>query len=148
MHWEDAAKKAVDSALESVTFGEVRGVVILPYPSGDPMIGMKCDSMEALQRALEERFNEQWCANVPFDSGKPVCDGDSTGYVTDKINYERFQQFFAQFEVRPRGERLFRASETLLAKGATVLRVEIQDINDELIRFLADKSAIHAYHGR
>lgn len=136
-HWEEAAIGAVDHALESAEFDDVQGVVILPDSTGDLRMAHHCRSLEELQQRLEEIYDEQWYANVPFDGGQAVFRSDSSGYVSELVETDRFQNFFAQFGEEPEGEEIIAASDLLASGASKALRIDMADINDELIGYLA-----------
>ena len=96
-----------------------------------------CRNLKELQAALENLYDEQWYANVPFDGGEALFSGDSTGYVSDSIDSDWFQDFFAKLGPEPEG-KLIVAAPDLLAPGASlVVRLDTMEINDELIAYLA-----------
>lgn len=136
-HWEDAATGAVDHALESAEFDEVQGVVIIQDSTGDHRMAHYCRTIEELQEALEALYDEQWYANVPFDGGEALYDGDASGYVNERVETDEIQNFFAQFGEDPEGEQIIAATELLAPGASKVIRVDVADINDELIAYLA-----------
>lgn len=136
--WEDAATGAVDQALESADFDEVQGVIIIPDSTGDPRMAHYCSTIEELQSALEGLYDEQWYGNVPFEGGEALYRGDASGYVNERVETDAIENFFAQFGQQPEDAELIVAAQELLAPGASkVLRVDLEDINDELIAYLA-----------
>lgn len=137
-HWEDAAVEAVQCALESVDFDEVRGLVIVPDSSGDHRLATECRSIEELEAALVERHEEQWYANVPFDSGEAVFHGDPWGFVREAVAEHPVQQFFHELQPEPEDPRIIAASDLIDFSGSKVVRVDLEQINDELIAYLAD----------
>jgi hypothetical protein len=137
MPWEHEATSAVDHALESADFDEVQGVVTIPDSTGDPRMAHCCRTVEELRSALEDLYDEQWYANVPFEGGEAVFAGDASGYVSDLVETDEIQNFFAQFGEEPEGDLIIAAPELLAAGASKVLRVDMEDINDELIAYLA-----------
>lgn len=136
-HWEDAATGAVDHALHSAKFDEVLGAIIIQDSTGDHRMAHYCHSIEKLQSVLETLYDEQWCANAPFDGGEALSDGDASGYVSEVTETEVIENFFAQFGEDPEGEQIIAATELLAPGASKILRVDVADINDELIAYLA-----------
>jgi hypothetical protein len=138
MPWEDEATGAVDHALESADFDEVQGVITVPDTSGDHRMDHHCHTPEELQETLEAIYDEQWYANVPFDGGEAIIEGDSSSYVNEIVEgNEKIQNFFAQFGEEPEAEIIIAAPQLLAVGASKVLRVDLEDINDELIVYLA-----------
>ena len=135
--WEEAAIHAVDHALKSADFDEVQGVVIVPDSSGDHRMNHYCHTLEDLRETLEAIYDEQWYANVPFEGGAAVFGGDAIGYVSEVIETDKIQNFFAQFGEEPEADLIIAAPELLAAGASKVLRVDLEEINDELIAYLA-----------
>jgi hypothetical protein len=137
MPWEDEATGAVDHALDSATFDEVQGTIIIPDSTGDRRMVHHCASIEELRETLEGLYDEQWYANVPFDGGEALDEGDASGYVGEVLDRDEIKNFYAQFGEEPEGEQLVNIAD-LLKQGATeIIRLDVQDINDELISHLA-----------
>jgi hypothetical protein len=137
MFWEDAATQAVDQTLESTEFDEVEGVIVLSDSTGDHRMAVHCHSLEELKTALEEIYDEQWYANVPFDGGVALHESDSQGYVMDVVDEDKIEAFFSQFGEEPEGDLIISASDLLAPKAVRVIRVDLEDINDGLIAYLA-----------
>ncbi|MCX6929778.1 MAG: restriction endonuclease [Verrucomicrobia bacterium] len=137
MPWEEAAAGAVDHALESADFDEVQAVVIVPDSTGDHRMAHYCCTTEELQDTLEEIFDEQWYANVPFDGGEALHHGDAAGYLNEIVERDEIQQFFAQFGDEPEGDIIITAPDLLADGTSKVLRVDLESINGELVAYLA-----------
>jgi hypothetical protein len=135
--WEEAAIHAVDHALKTADFDEVQGVIIVPDSSGDRRMAHYCRTPEELQKTLEAIYDEQWYANVPFDGGEAVFEGDSAGYANEQVETDKIQNFFAQFGEEPEADLIIAAPDLLAAGASKVVRVDLEDINDELIAYLA-----------
>ena len=135
--WEDAATTAVDEALESAEFDEVQGVVVVHDSTGDYRMASYCRSIEELQSALEAIYEEQWYANVPFDGGEAVFEGDGSDYVSELLEKDEIQNFFTRIGEEPDGNLIIAASDLLAPGASRVLRVDLEHINDEVIAYLA-----------
>jgi hypothetical protein len=135
--WEHAATSAVDHALASADFDDVQEVIILPDSSGDHRMAHYCKSLDELRRVLEEIYDEQWYGNAPFEGGSAVFDGDASGYVSDKLEAIRAEAFFGQFGQQTVGNCIIAAGEMLGPDATKVIRIDVAEINDELIDYLA-----------
>jgi restriction endonuclease Mrr len=92
--------------------------------------------VDDLRQTLEGIYDEQWYANVPFEGGEALHEGDASGYVDEIVEREDITAFFAQFGKEPEGKLIVRASDLLKAGGNKILRLDVEDINDELITYL------------
>jgi restriction endonuclease Mrr len=97
-----------------------------------------CRTQEELQHALEGIYDEQWYANVPFDGGQAMFEGDASDYVSEQIETDEIQNFFAQFGEEPEGEQIIAAADLLVPGASQVLRLDVSEINDELVAYLAE----------
>ena len=59
---------------------------MVPDSSGDYRMAHHCHTLEEYRRTLEDIYDQQWYAHVPFDSGEALFEGDSSGYVSDVID--------------------------------------------------------------
>jgi len=81
MPWETDAEGAVWRVLESLDVDEDDGVVRVEVDEGWIVL----EDIEQLRSHLEAAYNEGWYANVPFDGGEAVFEGDPTNTVEDAL---------------------------------------------------------------
>lgn len=137
--WEQHAKDAVEQAWENAYFDEVRGVIELP-DRDEPRRSVSCDNLEELQIALAEIYTNEWYGYVPFDSGEAVFEDDADGFVGDFLtDHKDAEEFFDSLRVEEAEEDLYQSDETVERGESQVLRLDLQEINDELIRRLAER---------
>jgi len=87
-HWEVAAEEAVERAIGRVEFDEQKGLVRI----GDEWLGF--NDIELLETHLMELYDEQWYANVPFESGSAVFESDALTYAQERLADEGVFDFF------------------------------------------------------
>lgn len=140
MPWEDAASSAVKSLINQAEFDEIRGLIAIPPHNDDGFrFGAEFSNEEDLQTHLIEIYNEEWYANVPFDGGAAVFEDDAWGVVGDILyDHSEVNDFFERFSTPDNSLELVTANELLKDINASrVVRVSIEEINDELIQYLA-----------
>ncbi len=141
LFWEEHAREAVETLLGEVLFDEIRGTVILSTPEEDEQrISGEFSSMEEVETYLREVYEREWYAYVPFDGGEAVFEDDSWGVVGDLLSdHHEIVEFFEQQE-RPEHSDVLVAAKELLkdAHASRAIRVSAEDINDELVHYLAD----------
>lgn len=81
MPWETDAEEAVQRVLEALEFDQQTGVVRAEVDEGWVVL----EDIEELRSYLEAAYSEAWYANVPFDGGEAVFDGDPTNTVEDAL---------------------------------------------------------------
>ena len=81
MPWETDADEAVQRVLETLEFDQEDGVVRVEVDEGWVVLV----NIEELRNHLGAAYNESWYANVPFDGGEAVFDGDPTSTVEDAL---------------------------------------------------------------
>ncbi len=134
--WESHAKAAVKSAWESADFDDVRGVIDIS-DADDPRLATECKDIDALRAALSSIYAEAWYAYVPFESGEAVFSGDADGYVGDFLSdHAEAEEFFDSLRVEDSEEDLFQSDEAVERGQSRILRLDLAQINDELIRCL------------
>jgi hypothetical protein len=139
MPWESQAREAVARALAEAKFDEVRGVIYAPTSPdhrGDEIIE-GYDSVDEFLRALRELGDEQWYAYVPFDGGAAVFDSTVDGMVENLADSHGVLDFFDRVKPPSDTEEFGTARELVLPRAGLLLQVELTEINDELIQYLA-----------
>lgn len=138
MPWESHAREAIERVLAEATFDEIRGVIYAPTSEdhrGDEVIE-GFDSVDEFLRTLRELGDEQWYAYVPYDEG-PVFDSTVEGMVEGIADAHGVLDFFERLKPPSEGDELGTAHDLLLPRAGLVLQVDLSEINDELIKYLA-----------
>jgi HJR/Mrr/RecB family endonuclease len=145
MHWERIAHEAINLAISEIEIDEVRGVVILPALRGALFHYHKAEfvTLAEMQNELIQIYIAQWNANVPFDGGQAVFDDDALDAVQYLLSENQEIEEFFDENAPPTNAVTLVTSNDLLenASASRLVRVSLDDINDELIRFLADNPA-------
>lgn len=139
MPWESHAREAVERVLAEAAFDEVRGVIYAPTSEdhrGDEVIE-GYDSVDEFLKTLRELGDEQWYAYVPFDEGAAVFESTVDGMVENLADSHGVLEFFDRVKPPDEGEELGIAREFTPPGAGLILRIDLADINDELIKYLA-----------
>lgn len=136
--WEEYAQEAVQQAWDSIEYDEVRGVMLIP-DRDDPRRGTtECKDIDDVRIALAQIYLSEWHGYVPYDSGEAVFEADEDGYVGDFMSDNReAEEFFESLSVKEYEDELFDAKDSILPDHSRNLRIDLEEINDELIRHLA-----------
>lgn len=140
MPWEDEAYSAVEELIKEAEYDEIRGTIILPPNNDDGFgLGKEFTDIEELQNHLIEVYNEQWYAYVPFDSGEAVFEDDAEGVIGDLLyHYSELSDFFEKFTAPEHALELVTAQQLLKnANASRIFRVSLEEINEELVLYLA-----------
>jgi Restriction endonuclease len=89
-----------------------------------------------LLATLNELGDQQWYAYVPYDEG-PVFESSVGGIAYQLADHHGVIDFFARVKRPDEGEELGTARDLVLPGAGVILQVDLSDINDELIRYLA-----------
>jgi hypothetical protein len=92
-------------------------------------------SLEEVSDMLTERAEAEWIATVPWDKG-PVFKPHVDGMVERLLEEKKVVEFFDPTPPYA-GEELFSAQSLLVSKGGIQIRFDVEEINEELIRYLA-----------
>lgn len=140
MSWEQDAEDIVADLLRKAEFDNVRGVISLPAMYYDPHgRDEDCESLEQVRAYLIEAYEHEWYATVPIDGGEAVFEGDPEGAVDDAMgDDERLEEFYVRHVSPNDTEELAKAGDLLAGLEASeVVRVSLEEINAELITYLA-----------
>ncbi|QDT65804.1 restriction endonuclease [Calycomorphotria hydatis] len=138
--WEDEANSAVEQLLDAAELDEIRGVICLPSHYDDGFdFGTECSNIEELGEYLREVYDREWYSYVPFERGEAVFDNDSWGIVADYLgDADQILEFFVRHSAPEETESILTAEELIFDRTASkILRVSLEEINDELITYLA-----------
>lgn len=137
MPWEEAARTAVSQAIEDCEKDEIRGHIYLwtghDHHYND--IQEEFSDYDSFQHRLTEIGESGWVSRVPWDKG-PIFEPSVEDYVADAIEEIGAEDFFFRSAHENMGDELFDAADVLSPQGAHVLRVEVEEISQELIRYL------------
>lgn len=139
MPWEAAARKAVEEAARDVDYDETRGVIYLESGRDHRLSRVQegFSSYDALWDRLIEIGENEWTNYAPFEGGEMVFEPHVDGYVEGALDWEKIEDFFARIEAPNGGEELVNARELLFPKAGLVTQVDVEEVNAELIRYLA-----------
>lgn len=135
--WEEHAQRAVQDAWDNAFYDEVRGVIEIS-DRDEPRRSQEFSNIDDLRDALAEIYRNEWYGYVPFDSGEAVFEDDAEGYVGDYLTDHRdAEEFFESLHVEDADEELYQSETSIEKSESKVLRVDLEEINEELIRYLA-----------
>lgn len=138
--WEQQAQIAIEKLVEQAEYDHVRGTITLPLHQGHGKhFGVGCSKIEELEQNLMDVYREEWYANVPFDGGEAVFEDDAWDAVgTLLIQNPKITRFYKIHSPPENAKNIVTAKELLQdANAARVVRVSLEEINDELIKYLA-----------
>jgi HJR/Mrr/RecB family endonuclease len=128
MPWESDAEEAVSFALENADFDDIRGVLVID--------GKEYHSAENVQEAMEDIYDEQFYANVPFDEGEAVFHSDPAD-VSHLLTDHGIYILFGEIDSKPEGQLLLDQSSLITPESSKIIRIDAMDISGELINYLA-----------
>jgi hypothetical protein len=129
--WESAAIAGLQEAVDSAEFDEEEGVVRLTLDGSEE----EFSDIEDVLHRLGDWANSEIVARVPFEGGSPVfsVNGDDLAYTA--LEGSTVSEFLeARLEDRST-EQLLSPNE--LGDPCGIVRVDLENINQELIRYLA-----------
>jgi CRISPR/Cas system Type II protein with McrA/HNH and RuvC-like nuclease domain len=133
--WQINAERAVDRALEEAEFDDVRGSITIQDLDYS---WVEYRSVEELMSKLIELYNDGWYGSVPFDSGEAVFEGDAYGYVGDALAHHDVEDFYMAIHDPDDADEIITSRELIDdVERSKLLRIDLQEISDELIRYLA-----------
>lgn len=138
MPWESHAREAIEHVLAEATFDEIRGVIYAPTAEDHRLeeVTEEFDSIDELLRTLRELGDQEWYAYVPYDEG-PVFESTVGGMVERLATQYGAIRFFESIEPPGEGDELGIAHDLLAPRAGLVLQVDLSEIDDELIKYLA-----------
>jgi len=138
MAWEEAARTAISQALKNCEKDEIRGRIYLwtGHDHHYETVQEEFSDYSSLYHRLIQIGETEWVNYVPMERG-PVFEPNVEGYVADAIDQIGAEDFFFSSADDDVGVKLFDASEVLSPQGGHCLRVDVEEISQELIRYLA-----------
>jgi hypothetical protein len=139
MTWETSAREAIESAAASIEKDEVRGVIYMDNGEDHRFNAVRDEfnSWEDLMHALTAIGENEWILYVPFDGGEPVFSPNVDGYVESAMADYEVESFFDSVSRPEEGEKLIETHDLVVHRAGLVVQVDLAEINDELIRYLA-----------
>ena len=136
--WEFSAREAVEEAIANAVFDDLKGAIEFSDPH-EPRRKTACDNFDEVQRHLVEVYDSEWNNHVPYDGGEGVFEPDATDTVDDAIRKYDVEDFFLSSLTQEEHETelISSASETLLEGGSQQIKIDSEEINAELVRYLA-----------
>lgn len=135
--WEEEAIIRIRQMLEHMEFDERRRVVIVDDPNEGEL---EFASIEDLRAHLVNAAESEMSAYAPYENGEPVFDLDGDPVVDDLLDEEPLVDFFSReppFEREEDADQVFLFPPALSLLPGSVVAVDLSDINDELIKYLA-----------
>jgi HJR/Mrr/RecB family endonuclease len=138
MFWEKEAKNAIKNAIRNMEQDNIRGVIYSTskgdfYLHDEPK---EFKDINSLYSYLSEIGETEWNNYVPYDKG-PVFEADVDSYVDDAIEELGAESFFLSTQQPKNTEEIINSHELLTAEGAKVFRIDVESINEELVKYLA-----------
>lgn len=140
MPWEAYAQDAVETIVKKADFDEILGTVtLLAHDDDDLRSGKTFSSLEDVEDHLVEVYSGQWYSYVPFEGGEAVFEDDARGVIDDLMTvYPAIQILFGQGAAPADSETIVTANELLQgAESSRIVRVSLEEISEELVRYLA-----------
>lgn len=140
MPCEEYAQEAIERVISEAYFDEICGNIVLQSHHDDShSLGVECSNMEEIKQYLIEVYNKEWYAYVPFDGGEAVFKDDASGAVSNLLtDNPKISTFFERHIPPVNSETIVTAQELLQNVNASRrVRVSLEEINEELIRYLA-----------
>jgi hypothetical protein len=139
-HWLDEGRAEVEQLLDSLEFDPVTneaGVVIPVRYKRDPTTWFS--SLDDMRDALVESGDAVASASLPFDGGAPVSTVDTTDIVDELLDARGVVSFFESLRepAEDDAEHLFLPSEYADRTAGALFRIDLEEINAELIQYLA-----------
>lgn len=139
---EQTALAAAERALASISFDEIRGIVCVAN-DGTSNEESEFSSLEQLEDHLQKVYDDQWYADVGYSThprfyGRPIFDSDPLAAYNLLLKDTEIESFFDRHAKRG-GPEIYTVDQLLLPYSDTspFLRVSLEDINEELIAYLA-----------
>lgn len=139
MPWETHARKAIENAAASIEKDEMRGVVYMDDGEDHRFNPMRREfsSWEDVMWALTHIGEGEWVGYAPFDGGEPVFEPNVDGFVQDAMAENAIEDFFDSVSPPENGKSLADAHDLLEHRAGLIVKVDLAEINDELVRYLA-----------
>ena len=140
LFWEDEAHSTLERLLDQIVYDDVRGTLRIPdFNAIKRDFGVEFGSLEDFSQHLGDIYNQEWYTYVPFEGGTAVFESDPYGAVDDAITDRPQINSFFDRHSPPSDDKLITADELLLpnAEASRVVRISLEEINEELIAYLA-----------
>jgi hypothetical protein len=139
MTWESAARTVIEGAASTIEKDEIRGVIYMDDGEDHRFNPLRTEftSWEDVMRSLLTLGENEWVNYVPFDGGEAVFEPNVDGYVQDVMNEYDVEGFFDSISPPDEGDELIDAHDLISHGAGLVVQIDLAEINDELIRYLA-----------
>jgi hypothetical protein len=151
MGCETAARMAIEHAAASIEKDEIRGVIYMDDGEDHRFNPLRTEfsSWEDVRHSLLALGESEWVNYVPFDGGEPVFSPSVDGYVESVMADYGVERFFDSISPPDEGEELIDAHDLIAHRAGLVVQVDLAEINDELIHYLAKHpEKMHDLHSR
>jgi len=140
MSWESYAQEAIETLMNEVQYDNVRGTVTLPnHDARERKYDVDFFSAVELEEYFRDVYRTEWCNYVPFDGGEIVFEDDAWGAVENLLaGNKQLHEFFENHENPEDSDQIVTAHDLVLNfEASKVLRITFEEINEELIQYLA-----------
>src|SRR5215472_15510158 len=139
MMWETHAREAIERAASTIEKDEIRGVMYMDDgPDHDFHSRQReFESWEDVKIALTQIGESEWVNYAPFDGGEPVFGPSVEDYVSDAMSEHEVEEFFESVARPEEVEQLIEAHDLLGPRAGLIVRVDLEEINSELVKYLA-----------
>jgi HJR/Mrr/RecB family endonuclease len=122
--WIEKVSEAIEAAAGNIDLDEVRGVACVD--------GEECEDEWEVRQVLERIGEDEWNDIAPDDSDSPVED-----LVDDAIFTWDVETFFDASKPQKDETRLGSSADLVLPAGSSILKVDLESVNEQLARYLA-----------
>lgn len=135
---EDQATSAVDAYLEGYEVDPIEnrvGLDLVIRGKRDPISWFS--DFDSLADELTERIESELIASVPTDGGAPIYTLDLNESVGIALEERGIREFFETARQPDEGQRIFDPRDFADPEAGIRVRIDVEDINDEVIRYLS-----------
>lgn len=138
-HWLAEGRSEAERLLDTLELNPVTneaGLLIPVRYKRDPVTWFS--TLDDIRAAVNEHADSAAVANAPFESGTPVFEVDTTDIVDDLLEDRGVVDFFESLDPgEENASQLFLPTDYAEADAGKFFRVDVADINEELIKYLA-----------
>lgn len=140
-HWLSEARADVEHLMESLELNPVAneaGIVIPVRFKRDPITWFS--SWDDMEMAIADYAESIASANAPYEGGVPVFDIDVSDLTLDVLTTAGVYDFFESLRVKDNSAvKIFDPADLAPLQSGGLFRVDLTEINEELIRFLSQQ---------
>lgn len=139
MSCESAARKVVEQTAATIEKDEVRGVIYMEDGEDHRFNPLRSEfkSGEDVMHTLIRLGEDQWILYAPFNGGKPVFQPDVSRFVQTALIDYGVESFFDSILPPDAADEIVAAHDLLVHHAGLIIKIDLQEINEELVRYLA-----------